>query len=294
MTARPSLRHALKKAARRAVAEVSWATGAAALRRRMGSRIRAITYHRFGDAPGDDWCIEPRVFAAQVAWLAERRLAVSLDDVVAYVAGRRTLPQDGVLVTIDDGCRSTVTHALPILRDAGVPAVAFVSAGLVGAGAVASDHDEPYATWDELARCREAGIEIGSHAFDHRSLGRMSLAEARDQAERSRAVIAERLGAPVRSFAYPFGMRADFDAATDRVLGEVGYAISFSALHGAIRPGVLPVALPRVKIEGGESLRQFALSCRGAMDAWRAIDEISGRLARRRTETRAAWAEDAS
>jgi peptidoglycan/xylan/chitin deacetylase (PgdA/CDA1 family) len=288
-----SLRGAVKKVARRGVAEASWACGAVALRARLGARARAITYHRFGDVPGDVWCVAPRVFAAQMRWLAERRLVVSLDDVCAFLAGARALPRDAVLVTIDDGCRSTFTEALPILRDLAIPAVAFVSAGLVGAGAVARDHAEPYATWDELARCRDAGIEIASHAFDHRSLGRMPLAEARDQAVRSREAIAARLGTPPRAFAYPFGMRADMRADVDRAIADAGYAVSFSALHGALRPGMPPVALPRVKVEAGESLRMFALSCRGAMDAWRLVDEVSGRLAGARTETPAGSAAEA-
>lgn len=280
-------RRLVKQGARRGVAFASWATGSVAVREHAGVRIRAITYHRFGHAPGDPWCVAPEAFAAQMRWLAERRLAVSLDDVCAFVAGRRSLPRNAVLVTIDDGCRSTVTEALPVLRDTGVPAVAFVSAGLVGAGAVAEDHAEPYATWDELAALRAANVEIGSHAFDHRSLGRMSESEARDQAERSRERIEARLGAAPRSFAYPFGTISDCGAATDRMLAEIGYEIAFTAVHGSIHAGMAPIALPRVKIEGGESLRMFELSCRGAMDAWRVVDELVPRIARARTETRA-------
>lgn len=282
-----SARQLVKRSARHGVAYGSWAIGSLALRKLAGPRVRAITYHRFGDAPGDPWCVPEADFAAQMQWLAREGLAVSLDEVRDFVAGAKPLPDGAVLVTIDDGCKSTVDLALPILRDLGVPAVAFVSAGLVGAGAVAADHAEPYATWDELATLAAARIEIGSHAFDHRSLGRMTLAEAREQAELSRARIAERLGAPARSFAYPFGTRADCGPETDRMLADVGYEIAFTAVHGAIRPGMAPIALPRVKVEGGESLAMFQLSCRGAMDAWQIADEISGRLLRARTETAA-------
>lgn len=279
----------VKKAARHAVAFGSWASGGLALRDRLASapRIHAITYHRFGDASGDVWCVSARDFAAQMQWLAKGRRVVSLDDVVAFVAGAKELPRDAVLVTIDDGCKSTYELARPILRDAGVPAVAFVSAGLVGAGAIASDHGEAYCDWDELARLAEAGIEIGSHAFDHRSLARMSDAEARDQAVRSRAVLTEKLGLAPRSFAYPFGTRADYAPATERMLAEVGYEVAFTAVHGAIRRGAAAISLPRVKIEGGEGLAMFRLSCRGAMDTWRVVDELVPRLANARSETRA-------
>jgi peptidoglycan/xylan/chitin deacetylase (PgdA/CDA1 family) len=282
-----SSRWLLKKSARRAVALGSWASGSLTARDLLDRtpRIRAITYHRIGETPQDPYCVSPAAFASQMRWLARGGLLVSLDDVCAFVAGHKALPANGVLVTIDDGCRSLYAEALPILRDYAVPAVAFVSAGLVGEAAVATDHGEPYATWEELARVRDAGVEIGSHAFDHRSLGRMSRDAAREQAERSRERIEERLGKPARSFAYPFGTRSDFDATTDRVLADAGYQIAFNSVHGTIRPGMSSISLPRVKIEGGEGLQMFELTCRGGMDAWRLLDDVLWRILQKRSET---------
>jgi peptidoglycan/xylan/chitin deacetylase (PgdA/CDA1 family) len=284
-----SSRWLLKKSARRAVALGSWASGSLVGRDLLDPtpRIRAITYHRFAETSQDPYSVSPAAFASQMRWLAEAGLLVSLDDVCAFVAGHEQLPANAVLVTIDDGCRSLYTEGLPILRDYAVPAVAFVSAGLVGESAVATDHPEPYATWDELARVRDAGVEIGSHAFDHRSLGRMTGDAAREQAEKSRARIGERLGKPARSFAYPFGTRADFGAATDRVLADSGYEIAFNSVHGTIRPGMQAISLPRVKIEGGEGLRMFEWTCRGAMDAWRLMDDVLWRILQKRSETHA-------
>ena len=42
--------------------------------------------------------------------------------------------------------------------------------------------------------------------------------------------------------------------------------------------------LPRVKIEGGEPLAMFALQSRGALDAWRVVDQNLYRLQRVRRE----------
>lgn len=266
----------------------AWGTGSVALRARFaaGPVVRAITYHRFGDLPRDPWCVSRADFDAQMRQLARERRLVSLDDVLGFVAGRNALPSDAVLVTIDDGYRSVLDVALPVLREHGVPAVFFVSAGCIGTG-IGPDAPEPFLTWDELARVRDAGVEVASHAFDHVSLGRLSLGEAREQAEKSRALLAERLGKAPRAFAYPFGTRADFNDATERMLAEVGYEVVFTALHGVIRPGSAPLALPRVKIEAGESLRMFELSCRGAMDGWRVVDELLWRMQQVRAETRA-------
>jgi peptidoglycan/xylan/chitin deacetylase (PgdA/CDA1 family) len=249
--------------------------------------VRALIYHRFGEGRGDPYQVAPSVFEAQMRWLAEERRLVSLDDVAAFVAGRRPLAPDAVLVTIDDGSRSLYTEALPILRSYGVPAVAFVCGGLIGTDAFDADHGERFLSWDELGRLREAGIEVGSHAWSHRSLGGLSPAEALDEAARSRGILEERLGVKVRSFAYPFGTRADFSPGTDRLLEQAGYTIAFHSMHGAIRPGMAPVSLPRVKIEGGEGLRFFELAADGAMDAWCAVDQLLWRVQQVRTETSA-------
>lgn len=283
------LRWFVKKAARASVAFGSWASGALAARPLFapGPRVRALTYHRFGDAHGDPYEVSPRSFEAQMRWLAEQGRLVSLDDVVAFVAGRRALPLDAALVTIDDGCRSLFTRALPILRAHRVPAVAFVCAGLVGTDAKAADHGEGFLGWDELGRLHEAGIAVGSHAFSHRSLGRASPAQVLDEASRSRCILEQRLGTRVQAFAYPFGTRADFSPETDRLLGEAGYTIAFNSMHGAIRPGMAALSLPRVKIEGGEGLRFFKLAARGAMDAWRAVDHLLWRVQQVRAETSA-------
>lgn len=286
---RDRVRWMVKKLARGAMGYGSWASGSLAVRRALadGPCVRALTYHRFGDAPGDPFTVPAPVFEAQMRWLAERGLLVSLADVEDFVAGRKPLRADAVLVTIDDGSRSLSTVALPILRAHGVPAVAFVTAGLVGNEAAAAGEPEPYLDWEQLGRVAQAGIAIGSHAYDHVSMGRLSPGQAEEQACRSRELLEARLGLPVRSFAYPFGTRSDFDAATDAVVAAAGYTTAFTAVHGAIRPGMAPIGLPRVKIEHGDGPALFRLACRGGLDAWRAVDELLWRLQLARHETRA-------
>lgn len=277
----------VKKVARGGVALASLASGSLALRRALssGPRVRAITYHRFGEVPGDPFTVTRSAFLAQMRWLAEEGRLVSLEELEAFLAGRRELQPDAALVTIDDGSRSLFTEALPVLRDLAVPAVAFVTVGLVGSAAGAGISGEPHMTWDDLEILRKAGIAIGSHSLTHRSIARMSDGEARDEARRSRELLEQRLGVRVAAFAYPFGTRSDHGPATDRMLAECGYRMAFHAMHGSIRPGMNPVSLPRVKIEGGEGLWMFRLSVMGGMDAWRGVDRLLWRTQQGRRES---------
>lgn len=273
------LRWYLKKSARQGVAAAAWASGTLAASG-GGARVRVLTYHRFGDSPRDPFCVHPRVFAQQMDLLADAQLAVSLVDVQQFLRGERALRDGSVLVTVDDGFVSLYEQALPVLRDYRIPAVAFVSPGLLAdnAASLASAGPEPYLSWPQLEILAESGIAIGSHAWSHRSLGRLPVPEAEQEAVHSRAALEARLQRPVTAFAYPYGRWGDFNAVTARVLAASGYCCAFTSQHGAIGNAADPFVLPRIKIESGEGLWLFRLLTRGGLDSWQWVDRHLWRL----------------
>jgi len=280
---RSDVRWYLKKGARHGVAIASWALGGTDKGAApAGPRVRVLTYHRFGDSAKDPFCVTQRDFDAQMRYLAETGRAIGLADLDAMLAGER-MPRDGsVVVTIDDGFRSTRTVAQPVLSHYGIAAVSYVTAGLIEAGDVASTLGdcipEPYMTWREIEEFAAAGGSVGSHAFTHRSLGRMSPDEATEQAARSRERLQERLGRSITSFAYPFGTRADYSAATALALRRCGYTTGFTSQHGAVTRTSDALELPRVKVEGGEGMTMFRLLVSGGLDNWRLIDRALWKL----------------
>lgn len=283
MTSR--VRWVAKKVARGAVAVGSFVAGRTEAAAGAGAALRVLTYHGFGHRERDPFCVAPVDFARQMEHLARLRCAVSLDQVESFVAGRGgPLPDGAILVSIDDGLRSTLTEAAPILRECGIPAVAFVTPGLLtdGAGRSAEkpyvEPPEPYLTWDELAKLADCGVAIGSHGWSHRSLGRIGADEAEGEAARSRASLESFLGRRVTALAYPFGTRADYDATVGAALARCGYTCAFTSQHGAIARGDAPFELPRIKVEGGERLWMFRLLVRGGMDGWSWVDKRLWRL----------------
>jgi peptidoglycan/xylan/chitin deacetylase (PgdA/CDA1 family) len=268
------LRWYSKKGARKTLALVSGIGRRIARRDERSPRVRALTYHRFGAAYHDPFCVAVEDFDRQMAWLREQQRAVSLAQLVDFIAGRCTLADGSVLVTIDDGCPSLHTDALPILRRYGIPAVAFVPAGELRD----RSSNDARMSWTQLREIADAGIEIGSHSFAHASLGQMGAEQVREQLTRSREVLESRLGRRVTAFAYPFGTFADFNETTATLLRETGYTCAFTSQHGAIAPCCDALALPRVKVESGEGLWMFRLLADGALDDWRWIDRTLWRV----------------
>lgn len=247
------------------------------------SRVYALTYHRIGEVLRDPFCVSNADFREQVAALAAQNRVVSQDQIESFVLGRCNLTRNACLVTIDDGMISTFEHAVPTLVEHGVPASIFVSSNLIGRNLTGAE--EPYMTWAQLREIAAMpGISIGSHAHTHRSLGGLSPEEVFSEAETSKKLIEDNVGVPVRSFAYPFGTTGDFDAGTDKLLADAGYSVAFNSIHGAIRAGMNPVSLPRIKVEAGEPQLMFELVSRGATLPWQIVDRHLWRLQRVRAE----------
>jgi len=92
-------------------------------RARAARQLAVLSYREITDVDA---------FAAQMQRLSRTAHPVSLTQVEESLAGGEPLPRHSVLVTLDHGHPSVVTHALPVLARARVPAVAFVVAGLIG------------------------------------------------------------------------------------------------------------------------------------------------------------------
>lgn len=89
--------------------------------------LRAVLYHHVAEQPSSLVSrlavnTPPDVFEAHVRKIARDYDVVSLDDVLS---GR--LPRRALLMTFDDGYRSVVEVALPILRRLGLPSAFFVT-----------------------------------------------------------------------------------------------------------------------------------------------------------------------
>src|SRR5690242_15103977 len=88
--------------------------------------------------PGDSMFIGARTFERRMDFLAKRSFnVISLDRAIDGLAGRSSLPDDAVVITIDDGWYSTFAKMLPVLKQHGMPATIYCDTGnLLADGAV--------------------------------------------------------------------------------------------------------------------------------------------------------------
>jgi len=85
-----------------------------------------------------------------------------------------------------------------------------------------------FLTWEEAQEMLAGGMAIGAHTHTHPMLSKLSEEDQRKELGLSRAIIGEKLGITVDSFAYPFGSPTAFTKATERIAEETGFRCAFS------------------------------------------------------------------
>ena len=170
----------------------------------MGSGESAIlTYHSL-DTSGSVLSTDPHAFQRQMEWLAESGIPV-----VPLSAAPRT--PGSVALTFDDGFRSFLSDALPLLEKYNLPATLFVVSGYCGRsnrwpGQSPRVPEFELLDWTELREVSARGISLGAHTVNHPRLPALSDAEAEAELGDSKAAIEDRVGTSVDAFAYPYGV----------------------------------------------------------------------------------------
>ncbi len=225
------------------------------------AELPILMYHRIAplEAGGRArYRTSPEALDAQLRLLAARGFrCVSLDEWRKAMEARRPLPGRCVAITFDDGYRDFLEYAWPALQRHGFTATMYLPTDRVGQSNVwdrKSGDVSKLLTWDEIRQLRNEGVEFGSHSATHPNLASLSPTEIAREALRSRFALEEQLEAPVTSFAYPFG---ETDRVVQQIVGTCGYTYGLTCDERACSLSERPLALPRLEVRGGMSLRDF-------------------------------------
>jgi peptidoglycan/xylan/chitin deacetylase (PgdA/CDA1 family) len=217
--------------------------------------VPVLVYHNLAPQARGRLVMAASTFAQQMRYLKSAGYrVVSLEALLAYVALGRQLPGRSVVLTFDDGYKSFLQYAYPILKQHGFTATLFIYTDYVGSSANALD-------WDALRRVADEGFSIGAHSKTHSDLRRRPGETAEAFAQRMQAELAQplqlfraRLGREPRVLAYPYGAH-DEDVA-DKVQ-EYGYAAAFSVRREGNPSFAHPLRLHRSQIYADLALKDF-------------------------------------
>jgi peptidoglycan/xylan/chitin deacetylase (PgdA/CDA1 family) len=106
------------------------------LQPRRSRNFQILVYHRVDDAVDQGLPSMPvATFRRQMEYLARHFSVCALED-VTDVERRERIPENAVVITLDDGYRDNYRNAFPILRELSLPATIFLATGSIGSGKI--------------------------------------------------------------------------------------------------------------------------------------------------------------
>jgi len=156
-------------------------------------------------------------FRHRVSFLANHYHVVSLGDFIA----NKNLRSDRInlVFSFDDGYKSWMENAAPVLLELGLPAIFFISSGYLDLlpkveKQAIQKFKVSWAPGLSMGDVRSLGHQklftIGAHGRDHRDLTNLKEGDYALEIESDRQKLEEATGGEILYFAFPFGHRKNF------------------------------------------------------------------------------------
>ena len=238
--------------------------------------IPVLMYHILLDGRNDVISVDPDRFREHMEAIRAAGYTTITDyELADHLIDEKPLPDKPILITFDDGYKSTYTEAFPILKDLGMKATVNVIASRIFESP-STLHTAEYEkiTWPE-ARLMQGTVTIQGHTWDshHKKMnylnenkgvvaGRLAHGlETESQANFEKRVledfllcketIEDKMGYEVVSLAYPYGQ---YSADTMLLAQQAGYKLAFTVQSGLVNSGTAnPFELNRITANGAYS-----------------------------------------
>jgi peptidoglycan/xylan/chitin deacetylase (PgdA/CDA1 family) len=238
-------------------------------------RIPILMYHSIAKTQGAnrhpyfDTETSVRTFEAHMKYLHDNKYdVISPEDVITLLSTGQVEARKCVVITFDDGYRDFYIHAFPILHKYGMSATVYLPSAYI------QHQPQPFKgkacmTWSEVRELHKAGIRFGSHTVTHPQLKVLTDRDLEKELCFSKTAIEDELGAPVRSFAYPYAFPeqdCDFIRRLRNLLGEAGYENGVSTVIGSVHTVEDKYFLKRLPTNSWDDISLFRAKLDGDYD----------------------------
>ena len=220
------------------------------------ARITFLMYHELELAgrklcqsePGYVRYILPlETFRRQMEWLKQSGFrGLSVSEALRYPA------EPGVCITFDDGCETDLIAAAPALREFGLHATFYLTAGFLGTPG--------YLSAEQVRDLNTQGFEIGCHSMTHAYLSDLPETELQREIVDAKTKIEQILGHAIEHFSCPGGR---YNQRTLAMARRAGFkTVANSEFHGN-DSATSAFELGRIAMLRDLSLAQFSAVCHG-------------------------------
>ncbi|MCC5931650.1 MAG: polysaccharide deacetylase family protein [Cyclobacteriaceae bacterium] len=212
--------------------------------------IPCFVYHRFGDNRYPSTNVTVPEFRSHLQYLKNEGYRVlTLGEAVKIISRQEPVSGKMACITVDDGYKSFLQGAMPLLREFGYKATLFVNTETVGAG--------DYLSWADLQKLMQEGIELGNHSHAHPYFLNTPEQERKavfvSDVQKAQDLFEEHLGIQPEIFAYPYG---EFDQIMEESLRSMGFIAAAAQNSGVLCESSNIYGIPRFPMAGSYASQQ--------------------------------------
>lgn len=226
-------------------------------RPRLGAGTRVLMYHAIGEHVAN--------MDLDLYSMSPRRFTEHVDAIVDFAgsSGARFIPFSGVptpgiAVTFDDGYRSFLDVAVPVLAARNVPVHVFV--GVDHLASAPSLHMSAAQLRDVASL---PGVTVGAHGYRHVPLTSLSDDELRGELSIARRSLEDVLGRHIDTMSYPHGAH---DARVHAAVAAAGYVTAACSDAGTFVSSAQRLQIPRIDMWAIDSPATARRKLLGAWD----------------------------
>lgn len=205
-----------------------------------------FVYHRFGDEKHASTNTSLEILKQQFEFFKDNGYeVVTLDRLSRALKEKKNIPDNWVVLCIDDSYKSFYTNALELFKTYHYPFALFVYIEATDKGY------NDYMSWEQIKEVSQFG-EIGLHSYGHKHMVSLSAEEIKKDTDRALFSFEKELQFRPKYYAYPYG---EFDAKVKDAITSYGFELILNQNVGAVSAKSPRDDLDRIALTGDVNLK---------------------------------------
>ncbi len=207
-----------------------------------------FVYHRFGDSryPTTNTTIEE--LKNEFEYFKNNGYeVVPLEKLTSTLKQKRAVPNNWIVLTIDDNFKSFYTNALSVFKEYNYPFSVFVYVE-------ATQKKYPdYLTWEQLRELKKYG-SIEFHSYGHKHMTYLSDDEIKEDFKKGLALFEKELQIKPKVFTYPYG---EYSPRVQKIAKSYGFDAIINQNMGAVSDFSNVYDMDRTALVGKSNLKLY-------------------------------------
>jgi len=205
-----------------------------------------FVYHRFGDEKHASTNTSLDILKQQFEFFKHNGYdVVTLDRLNRALKEKKNIPDNWVVLCIDDSYRSFYTNALGLFKEYKYPFALFVYIEATDKGY------NDFMSWEQIKEASKFG-EIGLHSYGHQHMVSLSTDEIKKDTDKALLSFTKQLQFSPKYYAYPYG---EFDAKVKDAIASYGFELILNQNVGAVSVKSPRDDLDRIALTGNVNLK---------------------------------------